>query len=353
MPEGQRHARVWFIWGLVAAFAVIEAVAWVTAGGVPRRPGVVVQVVAAWVVMLLLAWLATQRIGTLAHRIREHEHTHEATLDELEQLQTQNAILDIVARSVDVAPAFQALASRIARLVPCDRVGLALLSEDGRDFQTYTARVQEEERRARPRPDVVFKVEQTVLGNVLRSREPFLIRDLTQTASEFLDINVLQSAGFGSALLVPLVSRNRAVGSLNVVSRSKDVYQLEHAKVLEPIAEILAVAVTAQQLQLAYGRYRSMEAMSELTLAIAVEINGALQAIIGNCDLIERTTSDPSLKRDIVTVVRQAQRIAALLDKMRTAATERLREVEAAVSQAGIPSSPEAFGDSESLIPNP
>lgn len=345
MGTRYRHAPVWFIWGLVAAFALIEAISWTITGGIPRRPTVILQVVSAWAVMLTLAWLAAQRIGTLSHRIREHEHTHEATLTELDQLQTQNAILDIIARSVDVAPAFQALASRIARLVPCDRVGLALLSEDGQEFQTYTARVQEEERRARPRPDVMFKVDQTLLGNVVRFREPYIAPDLAENAADFLDANVLHSAGFGSALLMPLVSHNRAVGTLNLVSRAKRAFQLEHAAVIEPIAEILAVAVTAQQLQLAYGRYRSMEAMSELTLAVSAEINSALQAIIGHCDLLERTHSDPMLQRDLTTIVRQAQRIAQLLEKMRTAATERLREVEAVVSQAGIPSSPEAFGN--------
>ena len=118
--------------------------------------------------MLILASLATRRIGTMAQRIRVHEHAHEETLGEIEQLQTQNAMLEIIARSVDVTLAFQALASRIARLVPCDRVGLALLTENGQEFQTYTARVHEDERRARPRPEIVFKVDQTAA----RQRRP-------------------------------------------------------------------------------------------------------------------------------------------------------------------------------------
>jgi nitrogen-specific signal transduction histidine kinase len=86
--------------------------------------------------------------------------------------------------------------------------------------------------------------------------------------------------------------------------------------------------------------------MSELTLAIAAEINSALQTIIGHCDLLERGYPDPNLQRDLATVVRQAQRIAGLLEKMRAAASERMREVEAAmaITQPGIPSSPEAFG---------
>ena len=63
-----------------------------------------------------------------------------------------------------------------------------------------------------------------------------------------------------------------------------------------------------------------MEAMSELTLSIAAEINSALQTIIGHCDLLERGYPDPNLQRDLATVVRQAQRIAGLLEKMRAAA---------------------------------
>src|SRR6187455_3035829 len=203
MSPARNQAPLWAIWGLVAFFGAVEATPWYLAGGIPRRPAVLVQVITAWMVMIILASLATRRLGTLARRIRLHEHTHQETLGEIEQLQTQNAILEIIARSVDVTLAFQALASRIARLVPCDRVGLALLSENGQEFQTYTARVNEDERRARPRPEVVFRVDQTVLGTVVRSREPLIIPDVSSAAADFLDVNVLHSSGFGSVLIVP------------------------------------------------------------------------------------------------------------------------------------------------------
>jgi nitrogen-specific signal transduction histidine kinase len=114
---------------------------------------------------------------------------------------------------------------------------------------------------------------------------------------------------------------------------------------IQPIAEIFAVAIIAQQLQVALGKYRTMEAMADLTLSVAADINSALQTIIGHCDLLERGYPDPSLQRDLATVVRQAQRIAGLLDKMRSASHERMKAVAAEVSQAGIPSSPEAFTD--------
>jgi GAF domain-containing protein len=334
---------LWLIWSVPGAFAIVQIVAWTLAGGVPRRPLVLVQVIAAWIAMLLLAYFATSRIGGLARRLTMKEDAHLATLDEVEQLLTQNAILQIIARSVDVPLAFQSLASRIVRLVPCDRVGLALLSPNGQEFQTYTARVNEEERRARPRPEVVFKTDRTVIGSVVRSREAMIVNDTRDGASDYLDVNVLHTAGFGSALVMPLVSKGRAVGTLNVVSRKTDAFLPAHIQVLEPIAEIFAVAYVAQQLQVGLSRYRTMEAMAELTLSMAAEINSALQTIVGHCDLIERGYPDPNLQRDLATITRQAQRITSLLEKMRALANERKREVAESVAQGTIPSSPEAY----------
>jgi transcriptional regulator with GAF, ATPase, and Fis domain len=344
MTTRQSRAALAAIWGLLLAFGVLQAGIWAATGGVPRRPAVLAQVIAAWLVMLALATFSTLRLGILSTLLAQKERAHRATLDEVEELQTRNAMLGIVARSVDVSLAFQALARRITRLVPCDRVGLALLSENGQEFQTYTARADEDERRARPRPEVVFKTERSALGTVVRSREPLLLGDTAAGAADFLDVNVLHTAGFHSALLVPLVTKGRAVGTLNVVSRRREAFDQRHVAVLVPIAELFAVTYVAQQLQMAMGKFRTMEAMSDLTVSVASEINSALQTIVGHCDLIERGYDNPELQRDMATIVRQAQRIEQLLAKMRAAAQDRLKEV----AESGvIPTSPEAFGETQ------
>jgi transcriptional regulator with GAF, ATPase, and Fis domain len=342
--DTRRHrAQLWLIWGLVSAVLLIQLAAWGIGGASRRSVTGVIQVTAGWVATVTLAILASRRIGALSERLTARETAHRATLDEVEQLQTQNAMLQIVARSVDVPLTFQALALRIARLVPCDRVGLALLTETGEEFETFTARVHEDERRNRPRPDVVFRVDRTVIGSVVRAVEPMLINDMKAAAGEFLDANVLYTAGFKSALILPLVSKGRGVGTLNVVSRSDSAFAVAHVDTLRPIAEILAVAHVAQQLHMLLGRYRSIEVMSEATLSIAAEINSALQTIIGHCDLLERGYPDPGLQRDLATVIRQAQRIADLLEKMRTVARDRLKEVANTMEETGIPTSPEAY----------
>lgn len=342
MTSRERTAS-WVIWGLVAALALVHVAALVSFNQ-PITGRVTLVITSCWIGIVLLAVTATRRIGSLSEALVETEDAHRATRIEVTQLQMHNAMLEILAKSVDVPLAFQALAQRIAHLVPCDRVGLALLT-DTNEFQTYTARVNEEERRARPRPEVVFKADRTAIGTVVRSREPMMINDTAEVAADYLDVNVLHTSGFASGLVIPLVTRGRAVGTLNVVSRRKDAFTQEHIDALLPITEIFAVAYVAQQLQLAVTRHRAMEAMTEMTLTVSAEIHGALQTIIGHCDLLERGYPDPNLQRDLATVARQAQRISALLEKMRSSSHERLNEVAATVQQ-GIPSSPEGFNNS-------
>ena len=324
------RAPVWAIW-LLIAFGAIQPIAWNLAAGGAPSPLVFIPLLIVWITLLVLAALATRRVSWIWRTLAHSETAYQATLTENEQLQTQNAMLEIVARSVDVPLAFQELSTRIARLVECDRVGLALLSDDETEFHTYTARSHEDEPRKSARPEVVFKVERTTIGGVIRSGKPLIVDDTGEAAPDHLDANVVFSAGFRSALVMPLIAKGRAVGTLNLVSRRPNAFQRSHLEPLQPIAELLAVAWVAQQLQTTIGKYQTMEIMSELTLSIASDINSALQAIVGHCDLLARANDDPAFQHDLDTIVQQAKRIAELLEKMRTAAAERLREASASM----------------------
>ena len=281
-------------------------------------------------------------------RIRVHEHTHQATLGEIEQLQTQNAILEIIARSVDVTLAFQALASRVARLVPCDRMrpraperrrpGVPDLHGAGQRRRTAGpaaagGRLQGGSDRARQRR----ALPRTAHHSRCRPRGGRLSRRQ-------------RAAQLGVRLGPDRPARLERSGRRNPQPRAarRHAYNTEHVATIMPIAEIFAVAVVAQQLQVALGKYRSMEAMSELTLSTAAEINSALQTIIGHCDLLERGYPDPSApaRPRHRRPPGAAHRGSAGEDAHRRERANEGSEVAAVAStQAGIPSSPEAFSD--------
>jgi transcriptional regulator with GAF, ATPase, and Fis domain len=332
VADREDRVPVWALW-LLILLGAMQLAAWLTSGAATLGRTTLIVGAGAWVNLLLLAALVTRRFRGMRHRLSQHEKAHRATREEVDSLQLQNEMLQIIARAPDVTVAFQSLAPRIGRLVPSDRIGLALLSEDGREFQTFTARSPDEDRRARPRPEVVFRVEGTALGHVVRSREPLLFNDTRDSPDGYLDVTVLAGSGFYSALIVPLISKGRAVGTLNFVSRHPGAFTLGQAEPVQSIAEILAVAWMVQQLQLSLGRFRTIETMSEETLSIAAEINSALQTIVGHCDLMRREYADPRFGRDLDTVIRQSQRIVALLERMRATAKERLQGVAATVKR--------------------
>lgn len=326
----------------VLVTAVLQVAVWAGSGRgwITADQATALHLLASWTAILVLAVVAMRAISGLRSELDTRRVRHEATLSEVEQLATLNDMLTTAGKSKDVGLAFQALARRVGALIPCDRLGLALLKDDGQSLEVYSSRVSEPERRRRPRPELQFSLERSIFGQVIRTCEPVLVDDTRAFAGDFSDAGVLASQGFHALLILPLISRNRAIGALTVISKQPGAFTTTHRDVLQPLAEVLAFAYVAQHQHLALDRFKAMESTAEVTLAVATDINSSLQVIAGQCGIIQ--TLHPQVATEVTVVVRQTERIINLLDRMRNVATERLQE--AAAHTSAIPSSPEDFG---------
>jgi transcriptional regulator with GAF, ATPase, and Fis domain len=332
---------------IILGTALLQVAIWSGSaqGGLTAASATTLHLLVSWVAIFAVALVATRSLARLRSELQSKRDQHQATLSQVDQLATLNEMLTTAGKSKDVGLAFQALARRVGTLIECDRLGLALLKEGGQELQTFSSRVTEPERRRRPRPELQFSLERSIFGQVIRTCDPILVDDTAAFASEFHDASVLAAQGFHSLLIVPLVSRNRAIGAMTVIARRKAAFAPEHREVLQPLAEILAFAYVAQQQYVALDRYRAMETTAEMTLALATDINSSLQVIVGRCAILQ--AEHPSAAADIDVVSRQAERMATLLDRLRVAADERLTAV---TSQAGaIPASPEEYDEADTL----
>jgi transcriptional regulator with GAF, ATPase, and Fis domain len=327
--------------------AVLQVAIWSAAaqGWLSDGRATALHLLTAWVALFVVSLIATRSLAGVREELQSKRDQHQATLSQVDQLATLNEMLTTAGKSKDVGLAFQALARRVGTLISCDRLGLALVKDGGQELEIYSSRVTEPERRRRPRPELQFNLERSIFGQVIRTCEPVLVEDTAAFASEFHDAGVLAGQGFHSLLIVPLVSRNRAIGALTVIAQRKAAFQPEHREVLQPLAEILAFAYVAQQQYLALDRYKAMETTADMTLSLATQINSSLQVIVGRCGILQ--AEHPSASEEISVVCRQAERIATLLERLRVAADER---VSAAPAHPGaIPASPEEFDDQNSL----
>jgi transcriptional regulator with GAF, ATPase, and Fis domain len=333
----------------VSGAAVIQAALWLLAsrGAISFGLATAGMLASAWGLILLLMSQAARHTRWLTNALDGRQSQERATLDQVEQLEARNEMLVTLGRTKDVGLAFQGLARRIGRLVNCDRIGLAVMHPNGHDIETFLSRVNEPERRRRPRVEQAYRLERSLFGQVIRSGEPYLVDDLSEQAADFVDAQTLSAQGFQSAIIVPLMSRNRAIGTLMAISRVRGAFSVVHSQALQPMAEILAFAFVAQQQYTALQHYRGMETLAEVSLAVSTDINSALQAIIGQCGVIGATT--PGVASEIDVIIQQADRITTLLDRVRSTAHERLRDAAGPIHSGSIPASPEEIASEETI----
>jgi GAF domain-containing protein len=269
-----------------------------------------------WAVVALLAGVA---IGFLVARVIREEKTPAPQSDTaaIEHLKATNALLRTLASSPDITHSLFELALRIRAIVPCDRVGLALLTDDRAGYSTYTARLDYRGESPSAAPvDLHFPRGSSIIDEVVTAGEGRVVEDVAALAPSYLDVNVLKSAGFASFVLVPLIFENEALGTLNLVARRAGAFSQADLHTLKPVADALASAYGTRRLANALARHQMANELSELTFAFANDMSGAVQAIVGQCELLAREARDPKVDRELAAMLQHAKRLREILNNM-------------------------------------
>jgi GAF domain-containing protein len=289
-----------------------------------QRHSVTVRAMTVWPIAVLVVYIAARGFGRLSRRADEEAAAAAAALDRVKQLQTTNSLLHQLASSSNVITLFEVLSARIGDVVPCDRVAIAL-ADAGHQFQVFVGKGQPTRRDAAPEQVHYFQNTGTLIGEVTSRGEARLVGTLPALAPTYLDANVLASAGFASAAIIPLQAEGLVLGALMALSRRENGFSTAHIETLRPVADIVAVAFATQNLARALGRNQLAKDMADVMFALANEISGALQAIVGHCELLARDYDDPALQRDLAMLTRQAVRATEVLAQVQTLAQSRLQ----------------------------
>jgi transcriptional regulator with GAF, ATPase, and Fis domain len=287
-------------------------------------------------VWLLLTGAAALSLGLLIGRrwdgARDRPEPDSDRRATIQNLEAVNALLRTLASSPEITRSLFELALRIRDIVPCDRVGLALLTADREGYNTYTARL-DAAGSATPRAELHFPRGATIIDEVVTSREGRLVADLTALAPIYLDANVATSAGFASVVLVPLVFEGEALGTLNLASRKRSAFSEADLHTLTPVAEALAIAYGNRRLANALARHQMANELSEMTFAFANDMSGAVQAIVGQCELLAHRSGDREIEHALAGMLQQAKRLREILNNM-----QRMTREHAASAKASAPS---------------
>ena len=187
-----------------------------------------------------------------------------------EQLETVNRIVAAVNTGRSIDEVFELASEQIRSLVPYDRATIALCEEDGETLSVYALAG---ERAGSLAVGARGPLKGSVTELALTERRTVSIPELREEKRFNVYADLLRE-GFRSAVCVPLFSMRRAVGSLNLTSRTRAAYHREHLLALERLAAPLAISIEKTQLlEESWERERELRGLYEITRAFSTLAN--------------------------------------------------------------------------------
>jgi signal transduction histidine kinase len=178
------------------------------------------------------------------------------------QLETVNRIVAAVNTGRSIEEVFELASEQIRALVPFDRASIALCEEDGETLSVYALAG---ERAGSLAVGARGPLKGSVTELALTQRGTVSIPEL-RDETRFNAYADLGREGFRSSVCVPLFSMRRAVGSLNLTSRTRAAYSREHLIALERLAAPLAISIEKTQLlEASWERERELRGLYEIT----------------------------------------------------------------------------------------
>jgi formate hydrogenlyase transcriptional activator len=160
---------------------------------------------------------------------------------ERDRLQVLLEITNALVSELDVRELFPSITACLRRVVPNDYSSLALLDKGGGVLKNY-ALVFEGNPAIIPQ-GATAPLEETPAGRAVETRRPLVLdaRELAQFSSPLAQR--LVSAGLQAFCCIPLITRNRVLGTLNVGSMKQDAFAAPDVDFLTQVASQAAIAI--------------------------------------------------------------------------------------------------------------
>lgn len=250
-----------------------------------------------------LQQVAKQVAGAIENTLN-FERVHQAERDMKHQFERERLMLEInnaVVSHLSLRDLLKAISVRLRRVIPHDAALLTLQEPDGAQLRLHALDLQmfgtapfEE--------GVLISVHDTPEGQAIASRQPVLVGpvvDLTRFPSPWVRHAV--ENGVRSGCAVPLITHDRTVGALSVVSSHENAFGEADTRLLSQCAKQIAIAV---ENVLAYQEittlkdklnkeklYLEAEIRSELNFEEIIGESPAIKQVLGQVGIVAPTDS--------------------------------------------------------------
>ncbi|MBI2876999.1 MAG: PAS domain S-box protein [Candidatus Tectomicrobia bacterium] len=190
----------------------------------------------------------------------------QALQDREEQLAVLHRITQNVTSSLDIDTLLQKIFVEIKKIIPFDMMVILLLDETGENLRLFTLRKERE--MTRLEKGYLIPKGNTASGWVVDHNRPRIAKDLSQIPEPLLDEELGLLEGMRSYLMLPLVSKAKPIGTLDIAACQPEVYHEAQAELMQQLAGQIAVAIENAQL---YGQLRENKLFLENLIESSID----------------------------------------------------------------------------------
>lgn len=161
-----------------------------------------------------------------------------------DQMQLLLDVTNKITSHLDIRELFKAITSSLYRLINCDSAGLTLYDSDRDVLIGYALEVRSENRKTSLEEGIVLPLEDELPGTkAFRSLQTILVSYEQLKNSKSPIVQKVFASGVKSGCVAPLISRGKAIGTLDIVSVHKYKFTQEEALLVTQVANQIAIAV--------------------------------------------------------------------------------------------------------------
>lgn len=206
---------------------------------------------------------------------------------ERDRLQALLEITHAVVSNLDLRELFPAISGCLQRVVQHDYASLCLLEPDQEHLRLYA--LDFPAGRGLVREEIVDWVDRALPGRAVLTRQPYIA--VAEDLERFRQSEITQlhaKEGLRSAFFIPLISRSRVLGTLNIASLKPNAFSRKDVELLGHAANPIAIAV---ENALAYRRIAELKdqlAEEKLYLEDEIRTEHNFEEIVGESPALRR-----------------------------------------------------------------
>jgi len=220
----------------------------------------------------LAVFLESSRLYSEEKRLKlEWQKSYKTSLnlmDEMLKRNTQLEIINRVAKSITVQMSFDEMLDSIAQklqiIVSYDLLSFCLLEDQGLVIKRGLPKTPKNLAEG-----TILDAVNSAPAQAIKNKKYFIRPEINHTIRTFREDEDLAKLGINSSIMVPLLVKNRVIGTLNLGSRSPFAYSQEHGDFLQHVADHLAISIENSRL---YEEESKMKAEWEETFRAVTDM---------------------------------------------------------------------------------